>query len=464
MSERAFRRSQWVPRPVSEVFPFFARPENLAVLTPPDLGFEFLTPSPIPMAAGSVIDYRVRPFGIPLRWRTVIESYDPPRAFADRQARGPYALWHHTHSFEPERGGTRMTDVVRFRLPLGALGALASPVVDRELARIFDFRERAVAALFPPRPGAGMDIVLAGGTGFIGGRLARVLLAAGHRVTVLTRGGRTAAPGAKETVWDGRSGGAWEESVASCDAIVNLCGAGVADRPWTQARRRELVDSRLEPTRALVAALGRAPKKERVLVNASAVGLYGDAGSRELPESAPRAPGFLADLCARWEEEAFAARAHGARVVLLRLGVVLGAEGGALSRMLLPFKLCLGGRLGSGAQFMPWVHEADAVGLVQAALTDARLEGPVNAVAPGAATNAEFTRALGAALGRPTPFPVPGFALRLALGDMASILLDSQKVVPAAALAAGHRFRHPEIGAALADLVGPGARTDGGEA
>lgn len=454
MRERLLRRSQWVPRPLDEVFPFFSRPENLAVLTPPDLGFEFLTPSPIPMAPGSAIDYRVRPFGVPMRWRTVIESYDPPRSFADTQARGPYALWHHTHSFAPERGGTRMTDTVRYRLPFGPLGALAEPLVERELARIFDFRERAVAALFPPRPEAGMDIVLAGGSGFIGGHLARALLVAGHRVTVLTRGGRGTAPGAREVGWDGRSGGAWEEALASCDAVVNLCGAGVADRPWTQARRRELVESRLAPTRALVEALARAPKKGRVLVNASAVGLYGDAGTRELPESAPRGAGFLADLCAQWEAAALGAAEHGARVVLLRIGVVLGADGGALGRMLLPFKFALGGRLGSGSQYMPWIHVDDVVGLVLKAVSDPALAGPVNAVAPGAATNAEFTRALGAALGRPTPFPVPAFALRLVLGDMSSILLDSQKVVPAAALKAGYGFRHPEIGPALRDAAG----------
>lgn len=455
MSERVLTRSQWVPRPVSEVFPFFSRPENLAVLTPPDLGFEFLTPSPIPMRPGSVIDYRVRPFGVPMRWRTVIESYDPPRSFTDAQARGPYALWHHTHSFAPERGGTRMTDVVRYRLPLGPLGDLAAPLVEREIGRIFDFREKAVAALFPPRPGEGMHIVLAGGSGFIGGHLARTLLAAGHRVTVLTRGGRPTAPGAREVRWDGRSGGAWEEEIAACDAVVNLCGAGVADRPWTQGRRKELVESRLNATRALVQALGRAPKKERVLVNASAVGLYGDGGDTALPETAPRGAGFLADLCARWEDEAWAAQAHGVRVVLPRIGVVLGRDGGALARMLPPFKLCVGGRLGSGAQFMPWIHVDDAVGLVLAALENPALRGPVNAAAPGAATNAEFTRALGTALGRPTPFPVPGFVLRLILGDMSAILLDSQKVVPAAALAAGYRFRHPEIGPALSDLLTP---------
>ena len=281
-----------------------------------------------------------------------------------------------------------------------------------------------------------MNIIVAGGSGFIGGHLVKVLLEKGRRVTVLTRGGGAVPPGAGSSFWDGREAGAWEEALGSCDALVNLSGAGVADRPWTQARRRILTDSRLESTRALVDALGRAPKRPAVFVNASAVGIYGEGGERELTEESPRGSGFLADLCARWEAEAARAQSLGVRSVHLRLGVVLGRGGGALARMLLPFKLGLGGRLGDGRQFMPWVHAADAVGLALAAVENAAYRGPVNAVAPEAAPTPNSPRP-GPGLGRP-PISRPAFALKLALGKMSELLLGSQKVRPAAALKAGY--------------------------
>lgn len=453
MSEKIFERSQWIARPLSEVFPFFQRPENLEKLTPPDLGFEILTPKPIEMRAGARIDYTVRPFGVPARWQTLIETYEPPRRFTDLQTRGPYALWHHTHLFVEENGGTRMTDVVRYRLPMGPFGNLAAPLVRRELERIFDFRKDAVDAIFPAAGGKTMNIVLAGGSGFIGRHLARLLVGAGHGVTVLTRGGKPDAPGTKSVAWSGDSTGAWERAIDGCDAVVNLSGAGVADWLWTRAYRERLVSSRLRSTRALIDAMARAAVKPKVFVNASAVGFYGDRGEEMLDEGAPQGRGFLADLCRSWEEEASRAESLGVRTVIARIGVVLGRDGGALPKMLPAFRLVLGGRLGSGRQWMPWIHVADAAGMIAAAIDDAAYRGVMNVVAPEAARNADFTRALGAALGRPTPFPVPAPILRIGLGEMSTILLAGQRVKPGAALAKGYRFRFPEIGSALRDLA-----------
>ncbi len=448
MSERRLVRSQWVPRPLEEVFAFFEDPSNLAKLTPGDLGFEITTPGPLVMEAGARIDYVVRPFGVPCRWRTRIETYERSRRFSDVQERGPYALWHHTHEFASERGGTRMTDTVRYRLPFEPFGALAAPLVERELKRIFDFRAAAVAALFPAHGGKSMKIVIAGGSGFIGRRLVRALRERGDEAVVLSR---RSGPGF--LAWDPSRPDSVRAALEGADAVVNLCGAGVADRPWTAARRRELVDSRLGPTKALVDAIGLATRRPKVLVNASAVGYYGWEGATA-DEKTPAAAGFLADLCARWEAEASRAEAHGARTVLLRIGVVLGAEGGALGRMLLPFKLGLGGRLGDGAQAFPWIHADDVVGMVLAALDDERWRGPVNAVAPERADNAAFTKALGAALGRPTLFPVPAFVLRTALGDLSGLLLDGREVRPAAAERLGYRFEHPALAPALKAVVG----------
>ncbi len=299
-----------------------------------------------------------------------------------------------------------------------------------------------------------MKALIAGGSGFIGHALAAGLLGAGHTVLVLSRSASSPLPaGASRLLWDGRAEGAWRGSLEGTDAVVNLCGEGVADAPWTAPRRRVLIDSRVGPTNALVSALSLAKLKPKVLVNASAVGCYGDRGAEPLTEETSRGRGFLADLCALWEEEASKAQALGIRVVLARIGVALSARGGALGRMLLPFKLGLGGRLGPGTQWFPWIHIDDLTGIILAALENPALRGPVNAVSPEPVTNARFTAALGKALRRPALFPVPGFALRLLLGEMSELLLGSQRVEPRAALAAGYRFRHPAVEEALTDLL-----------
>ncbi len=300
-----------------------------------------------------------------------------------------------------------------------------------------------------------MKVLIAGGSGFIGHALSRRLLEEGHSVLVLSRSVSSPLPaGASRLLWDGRGEGAWRGSLEGADAVVNLCGEGVADRPWSAGRRRVLAESRVLPTRALVWALSRAKLKPKVLVNASAVGYFGDRGTEPLTEETPRGRGFLAELCALWEEEASKARELGIRVALPRIGVVLASRGGALGRMLLPFKFGLGGRLGPGTQWFPWIHISDLVGIILAALGSPTLRGPLNAVSPEPVSNARFTAALGKALRRPTPFPVPAFLLRLALGEMSGLLLGSQRVEPRAVLAADFRFRHPAIEAALADLLG----------
>lgn len=448
MSDRILVRTQWVGRPLEEVFAFFEDPANLKKLTPSDLGFEITTPGPVAMKAGALIDYVVRPFGVPCRWRTRIETYERPRRFSDVQERGPYALWHHAHEFASERGGTRMTDTVRYRLPFEPFGGLAAPFVERELERIFDFRAAAVASLFPSRGGSSMKIVIAGGSGFIGRRLVRFLRERGDEVVVLSR---KAGPGL--TAWNPADPASCRAALEGADGVVNLCGAGVADRPWTAGRREELVSSRLVPTGALVEAMRTASRKPKVFVSASAIGYYGFSGA-PVDEKSPAGEGFLADLCVRWEKAALAAEDLGVRTVLPRIGVVLGPEGGALGRMLLPFKLGVGGRLGDGTQPFPWIHAGDLVGMIVAALDDPKWRGPVNAVAPEPADNAAFTKALGAALRRPTLIPVPAFALRAGLGEVSSLLLDGRVVRPEAAKAFGYRFGHPAVGPALKDLLG----------
>lgn len=291
-----------------------------------------------------------------------------------------------------------------------------------------------------------MHVVIAGGRGFLGGALARRLTARGHRVSVLTRRPRQGQPG--ELPWnpDGDTG-PWARALEGTDVMVNLAGEGIGDRRWSAARKQALVESRVNATASLAAALRRLSAPPRVAVNASGVGYYGPCGDEMITEASPAGDDFIARMAAAWEAAA-APMADRARLVVLRSGLVMG-HGGALAQMRLPFSLGLGGRLGSGRQWMPWVSLDDWTGLVTHLILDTRASGPFNIVAPQPVTNAEFTKALGRAMHRPTIVPVPAFALRLAVGGIAEALLTGQRAVPEKALALGFAFRYPSIDEAL---------------
>ncbi len=297
-----------------------------------------------------------------------------------------------------------------------------------------------------------MRVILAGGSGFLGRALQRRLRDSGASVAVLTRQPR---PGvADDIAWtpDG-SAGPWARSLEGADAIVNLSGAGIADQRWTAARKQELISSRILSTRSLVAAISTLSAPPAVFVAGSAVGYYGARGDEVIAETEPPGAGFLAALCVDWEREAEPASSL-TRLVILRTAPALHPDGGALAAMLLPFRLGVGGRLGSGTQYMPWIHLDDWTGLVESLIGDDRARGAFNVTAPQPVTNAAFTRALGEALNRPTIMPMPGFALRALLGELADSLLTGQRAVPARADALGFRFRFPALDAALADLLG----------
>jgi len=274
------------------------------------------------------------------------------------------------------------------------------------------------------------------------------LRAAGHAVTIVSR-----EPGrvpARAIGWDGL-----RAAMPETDAIVNLAGESVAGGRWTAARKAAIRTSRIEATRALVDAAAAASPRPKVLVNASAVGYYGAHGDEALDERAAAGTDFLARVCVEWEAEARRAEALGLRVVLLRVGVVLAPDGGALSAMLLPFRAGLGGPIGGGRQWMSWVHRDDVVGLLREAVGNAEYVGPVNATSPNPVTNRDFARALGRVLHRPAALPVPGIGLRLLMGEMATMLLTGQRVLPRAAERLGYAWQQPELPAALERCVGP---------
>ncbi len=297
-----------------------------------------------------------------------------------------------------------------------------------------------------------MNVFLTGGTGLIGRELARVLMEVGHAVTALSRS--PSQPGLPSGVTalqgDPTLAGPWQDVLARCDACVHLAGSPVAAGRWTEERKRAIRDSRVESTRRVVEVLGRGGPS--VLVSGSAIGYYGARGDEPLDESSAPGEGFLAEVCKEWEAAALAAPAR-VRAVTLRTGIVLAKRGGALEQMLLPFRFFAGGPIGKGEFWQSWIHLADEVELIRFALEDARVAGPLNATAPEPVRNRDFAHALGRAMHRPAVVPVPIFGMKLALGELASVVTTGQRVLPKKALQLGFKFRFPHPDEALADLL-----------
>lgn len=301
-------------------------------------------------------------------------------------------------------------------------------------------------------------VVVTGATGLIGKALCRVLLQRGYEIRVFSRkpeAARAVVPGAAAYVaWQPGETGPWAAAIDGAYAVINLAGASIAGRRWTDRYKREIRDSRIIGTRGLVNAIAAAESRPRVLINPSGIDYYGDRGDTPLDENAEPGSGFLAQVCVEWEREASRAEEYGVRTVVVRNGIVLARGEGALSRLLLPFKLFVGGPILPGTQWWSWIHLADQIGITILALEDERVRGPINATAPQPQTNREFSRTLGRVLRRPALVPVPGFALRILLGEMADVLLiQSKRVLPEKARALGYEFKYPTSEEALRDIL-----------
>jgi uncharacterized protein (TIGR01777 family) len=297
-----------------------------------------------------------------------------------------------------------------------------------------------------------MNVTVSGASGFIGRRLVEKLLAAGHSVHVLSRNPRAAVPaGAAVSQWDPMVGAPPRASLEGADAVVHLAGEPVAQR-WTEVAKARIRGSRVIGTGRLVDALAALERRPAALVCASAIGIYGDRGDETLTETSRPGSGFLAEVCVEWEKQAQRAATLGMRVASVRIGIVLAKHGGALAKMLPPFRGFAGGRMGSGRQWMSWIHLDDLAALIAWTL-EHPVEGAVNGTAPNPVTNSEFTAALAGALHRPAIFPVPEFALRAIFGEMSQVLLASQRVQPEAALGSSFRFHFPELRPALEDVL-----------
>jgi uncharacterized protein len=305
-----------------------------------------------------------------------------------------------------------------------------------------------------------MKVAIAGATGFVGSRLVEKLQAAGHQVVVLSRdaakAGRvfpaSAYPNLEVVAYTPAESGDWQNSIAGCDAVVNLAGVPIAEERWTAARQQAILDSRRLTTAKLVEAIVNANPKPSVFVSASAIGYYGTSETAEFDENSPAGNDFLAAVCKDWEAAAQPAKNAGTRLAILRLGIVLGM-GGALAKMLPPFKLFAGGPIGTGKQWFSWIHREDVVDLILYSLQNSQVQGVLNATAPNPVRMNELCQTLGEVLSRPSWLPVPGFALEMLLGDGAKVVLEGQKVLPKQTLASGFQYQYPMLKLALEEIL-----------
>jgi uncharacterized protein len=445
-----FERRTVMPVSADELFAWHGRSGAFERLNPPFDPVQVEERSGgLEVGARTVIRMPVGP--VSQRWVAEHTAYEPGRMFRDEQTSGPFAKWVHTHRCEPKNDGTsELIDTIEYALPMGAVGSLfGGGFTTGTLERMFAFRQTLTRndlsrhAVFADRPR--LTVAVTGASGLLGSALVPFLTTGGHTVRAVKRTGAEFDASALD----------------GADVIVNLAGAGIADERWSDARKKLLVDSRVDYTRRLIAAVKQSGSKPKVWIQGSAIGIYGDRGDEVLTEdsavgeSGDRAAKFLAKLCIDWEAAGQEAESLGARVVQLRTGIVQSALGGALAKMMPAFKLGAGGPIAGGRAWQSWVSGEDMLGIILfAAYTDS-LAGPVNAVAPHAVTSLEYAKVLGRVLHRPSIAPLPGFALRAMFGELAEgALLASTRVEPKKLLAAGFRFLHPMLEDALRFTLG----------
>lgn len=453
-------RTSTLPAPVEEAFAWHERPGAFERLTPP---WELVTvverSGGIRDGARTVVKVRVGP--VRCHWVARHRDYEEGRQFVDEQVEGPFSHWVHEHRFEPEGpGSTRYTDRIEFGPPFGAVGAatagwLARPRVERMLAYRHATLRDDLAAHARHRARPRLRVAVTGATGLLGSALVPFLTSGGHQVTAVSR-----RRGLHDAIhWDPAAGVLDHAGLEGMDAVVHLAGETVGTR-WSEHRKRRIRDSRVEGTMFLAEALAGLRRPPRVLVSASAMGIYGDRDDDVLAEDAVpegRPPDFFVELGRDWESATDPAQGAGIRVVNPRFGLVLTPAGGALRRMLPPFLLGVGGPLGSGKQWVSWISIDDAIGAIYHALFTDELAGPVNTVAPEPVTSRAFAATLGRVLKRPALLPAPAPALKLLFGEMAdTALLSSQRLSADRLLGSGYTFRHPTLEIALRHVLGRG--------
>jgi uncharacterized protein (TIGR01777 family) len=443
-----FRKRLTVPVPLDALFAWHERPGAFLRMSPPWDKPEVVSHTG-GIRDGARVELKVHAGPVLTTWKLEHRDYIANRQFRDILLEGPFAEWVHTHAFEASGSeASTLEDHIAYRLPLGVLGEVGQGFAERTLARVFAYRHAILAsdlarhAEFAARPR--QRIAITGASGFIGTQLAAFLTTGGHDVVRIGRG--AVKPGVVDVQWNPERGQLDPRALEGIDAVIHLAGASIAER-WSAAHRAAIKSSRVEGTSLLAHTLARLERKPRVLLSGSAVGIYGDRGDEVLTEHSTLGTDYLAEVGKAWEGATEPAERAGIRVVHLRTGIVQGAAGGALGKQAPLFKAMLGGTLGSGSQWVSPIALDDHIGATHFCLMRDDVRGPVNLVAPQAVTNADYTRVLGAVLGRPTLATAPAFALRLLLGaEMANAtVLASQRVVPTVLQRAGFNWHWPAL-------------------
>lgn len=454
--DRTFVARSRLPVSAETAFAWHERPGAFQQLNPPWESVQIISQQG-GIHDGARVEIEVQIGPLRKRWIAEHRNYDPPRSFQDVQLAGPFAHFEHTHRITPlGESGCELTDSIEYRVPFGAVGDwIGRRMVQRKLERTFRYRHHITfhdLAAGSKHSEQAMKILITGATGLIGTELTKLLTTAGHEVLRLTR---RRPKEANDIPWDPSEGVIPKARLEGLDAVVHLAGENIAHARWTPVVKERLRKSRIEGTRLLCETLAQLQSPPKTLICASAIGYYGNRGNEILTENSSQGTGFLPELCRDWEAAGDPARQKGIRVVHLRIGVVLSPKGGALAKMLTPFKLGLGGVIGDGKQYWSWVALDDVVGTIEFCLHHPEISGPVNGVSPNPSTNFDFTKTLGSVLHRPTIFPMPAFAARLALGEMADdLLLGSNRIIPERLQQAGYQFRCPTLDGALRHLLG----------
>lgn len=448
MKDRRFTFQSELPVSLEDAFDWHLRKGALDRLLPPWMNISFLFPPARPDEEDGRVGLKIKKGPFSIKWILEHRDFIPNQEFSDVQVQGPFLRYSHRHHFlgiDPI--SCKLSDEVTFALPLPFL----HQKVETELARFFSWRHAVLRddlKMIDQYPREPQRILLSGASGFIGSKLKVFLQLCGHQVVRLVRRKEDAAEDA--VYWDPAHGNFEKDGFEGFDAVIHLAGAGLAQGRWTKEKKEQFFLSRCRDTWLLSQVLSRLYRPPKTVICASAIGFYGNRGEEELTEESARGQGFLADLCEKWEQATSSIENRGARVVHARFGVVLSAKGGMLQKMLLPFRLGLGGKMGSGKQVISWIGIDDLLGGIYHALMNEDLFGPVNLVAPQSVSQAEFAKILAKKLRRPTFCHLPAWALKMALGEMAEeMILSSQNVRPEKLLHSGYAFRYPDLQKAL---------------
>lgn len=453
---KIFTRISHLPVPVARVFAWHARDGAIQRLTPPWARMALTWRQGSGVDKGVKVGFDLRVLGIPMVWEAEHVDFCHNRMFRDRQVKGPFSRWEHTHLFFPEGPqGSVMKDLVAYQLPLGRVSAPFYGFARKELSRMFDYRHRILAHdlvhyadRMPP-----MRILISGASGSIGSSLVPFLQTCGHEVIRLVRHDGPLAE--NDVFWDPYKGILDLAAIGPVDAVINLNGRDISRGKWTETQKQAIIDSRIQPTRFLVSKMREMDPRPEVYISASAIGYYGEGADAVLKETDPAGESFISRVCEQWEQAALPARAAGIRTVPLRIGVVLTPAGGALARMLPAFTAGCGARLGKGRQYMSWITMDDALGGIFHILENKEITGPVNLTAPEPVTNRQFTRILARVLSRPAVFSIPDWMAARLWGEMGrETLLTSARVVPGKMMKAKFAFQYPDLEPALRHLLG----------